>query len=153
MTRASTRFNHINCGGAIVLDMSKHLKLIAPTFSLGESGISQLVVDVHQCDDIRNSRKVDPHWQCASCLQDISKEKAGDSLCMVCQVCSHQKSVNECFFNEYLSGVCESCVKALKEESSEKTSERIADFKSAFNFNFKTKFTPMLEVISKPILV
>lgn len=124
------------CGGSLVIDLSRSLKLIAPSFSLTPDGVRNLVIDLR-----REKGEIAPSYYCTSCSA-VYDEKTIKDCVTTCRMCQEEKPISSMFVTSYVSPICDECVEGAKSG----TNSKIADVFSTPK-NFRTH--PLIAVLFK----
>lgn len=99
-----TLINCPKCGGAIVLDFSGSLKLIAPSFAITIEGIKNPVVDLQR---EKNPIAV---FVCVGCNTVFDKDTISECRA-TCAMCQKEKPISELSATSYITPICDTCVK------------------------------------------
>jgi len=154
MNVGQTFLTHVlnNCGGAIAIDPSKVIKLVAPSFRVGMNGLHGLTLDAR----IADGGKCIPEFQCIKCGEMVDKSHIKEEASAICQVCGKTKPIGELYVHKDVPSICESCCTEIKE--SVKTGKynlvRIREYIENFGVTQRNfKVAPMIEVLYSPITI
>jgi hypothetical protein len=101
---------HIGCTGSVVLDVVNQFRLVAPTFSISTTGISNLVLDV----EILPIEETIPKFFCRKCKMEFTEEVLSSSIGALCRICGLVHPVDKLVFHSRIGILCIICIKKLK---------------------------------------
>ena len=137
-----TQLRHKKCGGSFVLDVTGLVKLVTPSFSATLDGINIGVIELVGTSSSSPGYKL----FCTKCGNSV--ELNSDESESQCSVCRRYKPTGEIEITKELSGVCKSCMDALRSEGTPSNST-IAEFKSFINIDKNTPHKNLLSILEK----
>jgi hypothetical protein len=145
---SSTLLTHKGCKGIVALNANKLCYLIAPSFVVSTSGITNMVVDI-----ITNLEKKEPEYICCKCYETFSGESLKTKVCVSCLVCGESEEVGSAFIHSALSCVCSSCTKKLKESFVEpdEASDLIKQYVNVFGLTKTFRVSSLYKALSIPV--
>jgi hypothetical protein len=102
-----TLINCSKCGGAVVLDFSGSLKLVAPSFAITVDGIKNPVVD------LQREQNPTAKFVCVGCHTEFDKDTINECRA-TCAMCQKEKPIAELCVTSYITPICSDCVKDAK---------------------------------------
>jgi len=138
-----------DCSGPVVIDTSSIAKLIAPSFSIGPEGFSNIVLDLQlEGDGILN-----PEYECTRCGEHVDKESFGTDISAICQICGNAKPAEHLFTHNYVPCICEECVNEVKDyiKTGKTNSDQVKLYTEMFSFGSRPRFISMLTLLNHPI--
>lgn len=143
---ASTFFSHrkTSCRGAVVIDLSPCMKMVAPAFTLNTNGVGGTLADLR----FESGKSFSPIWTCAGCGE--TPLNVDTDLEANCMVCGAIYPVDKLFVSDQIACICESCKSGLvSKEAPAKAPQILLTYRSVFNA--KVPFIRMSEALRKPI--
>jgi len=150
---SSTFLTHTanRCGGSIVIDCDKVVKMIAPSFSINSNGIGNLMMDI----EIVPGGKLTPSFRCKKCNETINQDSMGDDLSCICQICGKLIPISDINVHSEIVTVCTSCVRDVKEfcTTGKTDNYRVSNFVDLYALTKSMRTIPLVTVLNKPIII
>lgn len=145
-----SRSNGKRCGGNVVIDVSEHAKLYAPSFSFSNSGIGNLLLDV----EVIASGGTIPKFFCKNCGDKLHRDDIEKSVTAVCQICGSSAPVSDIKVHPSLSCICSKCEDQIVTYNKTGVgSEKIHGYVTSFGLSKRLNLVPLIEVLSTPITI
>lgn len=134
------------CGGSVYVDISKILKLVAPSFRVGTRGLGNFTVDTKTLPG-----KLIPEFECDKCGERITN--LGDEMTALCHICGTCHPVRDIFVHDLISGICVGCCKGLREHIKDPASgsKAVKSYASMFNLSKELEVRPLIEVLTSEV--
>lgn len=147
-----TFLTHITngCGGSVVIDCDKAVKLIAPSFSINSNGIGSLMMDI----EVVPEGRFIPSFRCKRCNQVIGHDTIGTDVSCICQICGKSFPVSEIHVHSEIVSICSPCIREIKEfHTSGEAGIRVKEFIGLYALTKAMRTVPLVTVLDKPIII
>ena len=136
-------FKHRDCGGPVLANLARQLKLVSPGLAVTLDGIRPGVLEIQEI----NSGFCG--YICLKCEHEIQEDEF-ENLLSYCFSCGHDRPVSEIVVTDVVPLVCKDCLKVLTGESEAET-ETMKRVQKLINIPDKFKQEILLEVMKKPV--
>lgn len=114
---------HKKCRNKVMLDLSKAVKVLTPSFSVGFNGIASGMVDFYQ------TASPNPGFYCTECSKEIVS--VTEELAVQCTICREYVEISSAVTTEFAPCLCSKCDEGLS--SGKSTNPRVLDFRKYLN--------------------
>lgn len=146
-----TLYHSKRCSGHLCVDVSDMFIIRSPSLAFSPSGIRVGVLEITGKDSTSNDIK----FICSKCSQTLSIQEIKEKSVCECSVCQTKHPVSEMWSANDAMFLCETCKRYLTGEATENVSAQVRKVAEYIFYSSgpksDRKFTPMSEVLSKPV--